>query len=42
MVPNFAKGDQNKNECLVGLKRVPATDICLGGLLFLVKKDYVK
>ena len=36
-VPNFEKGKSEKNECLGGLKRIPATGIflfvCLGGLV---------
>ena len=42
-VPHFEKGGSEKNECLGGLKIVPATDMCLRGLtMFLAKKDLVK
>ena len=41
-IPKFwrRRGGSEKKWVLGGLKRVPATDICLGGLtMFLVKKD---
>ena len=48
-VPNFKrdprknqKKKSNKKWVLVGSLRVPATNICLGSLLFLINKDFLK